>query len=303
MKVRAVVNPRAGVAARRVIEALEGQRFWRHLEIRITEGPRHAIDLAREAVDVGCEVVLACGGDGTANEVAKGILGTGALFGVIPVGSGNGLARNLRIPLTPHRALQALSRAQIRKMDVGFVNGQPFLNVAGVGFDAEIGEAFHAWGRERRRGILHYVRLAATRFLTYPAPLLRLVADDYESHGPVFLVAFANGRQYGAGAEVVPDSTLDDGTFEVVVLEDRPRAVMATGVAHLFLGGVEAIPGYRRIRTRSALITATTPVPVHRDGEPEPRVERVEVTLRPRALPILVPRATLADPWGPFTAE
>jgi diacylglycerol kinase (ATP) len=162
VKVRAILNPRAGVSpveARRAAE--RGHPRWNDFDLSVTEGPGHATELARAAAEAGADLVLSVGGDGTANEVACGLLGRSAALGIVPMGSGNGLARALRIPLRPTRALDALEMGVRCAIDVGMLNGRPFLNVAGVGFDASVSGAFHDSGRAGgRRGLLSYLRLS-----------------------------------------------------------------------------------------------------------------------------------------------
>ena len=176
MKVRAILNPRAGVAVRGTREAVErGRPSWRDYAVYLTREPGHATELAREAVAAGAELVLAVGGDGTMNEVARALIGSPAALGIVPVGSGNGLARALRLPLRPAHALGALESGARRRMDVGFLNGRPFLNVAGVGFDAVVGRSFHERGKEGgRRGFLGYVRLCLLELRTYRSPRLAI---------------------------------------------------------------------------------------------------------------------------------
>ena len=164
MKARAILNPRAGLAAARALHALEGHPGWRGIEIKTTTARGDARVFAAEAAAAGYDAVLSIGGDGTANETAWGLMGSQTALGLVPMGSGNGLARTLGIPLRPERALDVLAGAVRRRMDVGMINGRPFLNVAGAGFDAEIGADFHAHGlRGGRRGIFTYVRLSLLR--------------------------------------------------------------------------------------------------------------------------------------------
>jgi diacylglycerol kinase (ATP) len=302
LRVRAIVNLRAGVAAHRALDAFEnGRPSWPHIEVRLTEGPGHAIELAQEAVERGVDLVLATGGDGTVNEAARGLLGSSVLLGIVPVGSGNGLARALRIPLRPHEALAALEAGRSRLMDVGYVNGKPFLNVAGVGFDAVVGWAFHLAGRDGgRRGVLSYVRMSFALLGSYKARPLTLETDHERIEARPFVLTCANGPQYGAGAVLNPGARLDDGRFEVIVFEDAPILELIATAPRLFLGGVEKTRRYRRIVTSRAVIGVATPLEHHRDGEPEPEAARLEVTLAPRSLPVLVPRPTADDPTGPF---
>jgi diacylglycerol kinase (ATP) len=304
--VRAIVNLRAGVAAHRALDALEaGVPGWPQLEIRLTEGPGHATALAREAVEDEAGLVVGAGGDGTLNEIAAGLLGSGVPLGIVPVGSGNGLARALRMPLRPERALALLSGAVTRRMDVGLVNGKPFLNVAGVGFDALVGWAFHKAGRKGgRRGIFSYVRTSLSLLSLYePVPVTLEAAGQRHEVARPFVVAFFNGPQYGAGAVANPGAKLDDGILEVVIFTEGPWLSTLAVAPRIFLGGIERSSRYMRFPTPSAVLEARVPLEHHRDGEPEPGAARLEVTLSPRALRVLVSEAVAQDPAGPFSPD
>jgi diacylglycerol kinase (ATP) len=299
----AILNPRAGLAAERARAALGRSPYWKSIEVRVTTGPGDARRFAQEAAAAGAEAVLAIGGDGTANEAAWGLLGSATAFGLVPMGSGNGLARTLGVPLAPDRALAVLAEAVPRAMDVGMVNGRPFLNVAGTGFDAQVAFDFHEHGRRGgRRGIFTYVWLSLARTFGYRAETWTLDTDERRFEGPAFVIAFINGRQYGAGAVLVPGARLDDGLLDVVVIEDAPRLELAWNATRLFLGGIERYRRYRHFPAASAVLVSPRPAPHHRDGEPEPPVTRLEVSVSPRALRMLVPRATADDPLGPFGA-
>jgi YegS/Rv2252/BmrU family lipid kinase len=304
MKVRAILNPRAGVAVRGTREAVEqGRPSWKDYAVYLTREAGHATELAREAVAAGADLVLAIGGDGTVNEVAQGVIGSPAALGIVPVGSGNGLARALRIPLWPAQALGALEAGVRRRMDVGFLNGRPFLNVAGVGFDAVVGHAFHERGRRGgRRGLLGYVRLSLAELRTYRPPRLTIEVGPERLELTAFVTTFANGPQYGAGAVINPGAKLDDGRLEVVAFEQAPLwRIVATG-SRMFLGSLERSAGYRRLSGAAATVAAMSPLAVHCDGDPAGSAERIEVGLRPRALEVVVPAATAEDPDGPFSA-
>jgi len=305
VKVRAILNPRAGVAARRTREAVErGRPSWKDYAVYLTREAGHATELAREAVAAGADLVLAVGGDGTVNEVARGLMGSSAALGIVPAGSGNGLARALRIPLRPSQALGALETGVRRRMDVGLLNGRTFLNVAGVGFDAVVGHAFHERGkRGGRRGVLGYVRLSLAELRAYRAPRLVVEAGSERLDLDAFVVTFANGPQYGSGAVINPGGKLDDGKLEVVILESGPLWRTLAAAPRLFIGGLERTPGYRRLAGPRATVTAGTPVAVHCDGDPSEAACRIEVELRPGALEIVVPAPTLDDPAGPFAAS
>jgi YegS/Rv2252/BmrU family lipid kinase len=304
VKVLAILNPRAGVAAERALLALRrGRPSWPGLEVAVTTGPGDATAWAREAASAGAGLVLAVGGDGTANEVAQGLIGSETPLGIVPVGSGNGLARCLRIPLAPDAALAALEVAVARPIDVGLANGRPFLNVGGAGFDAAVGADFHAAGRGgARRGVLSYVLLSLRRVLRYRATPLRLETPGNDLDLRPFLVCLANGPQYGAGALIAPEARLDDGLLDVVVLDHAPLPVLLAAVPRLFSGTLHRSRLHRRLQVARAVLAGAVPFPFHRDGEPEPATRRLEVGLRPTALRVLCPRETAADPAGPFAA-
>jgi YegS/Rv2252/BmrU family lipid kinase len=302
VKAVAIANPRAGVAARRAAEAMRRSRsLWPDLETWTTSGPGEARELARRAAESGYEVVLAVGGDGTANEVASGLLGSAAALGVIPAGSGNGLARTLRIPIDADRALRELAGAVTRRMDVGRLNGRPFLNVAGAGFDAAVGEAFHERAlRGGRRGVMNYARIAFAMSWTYRRGGFALQAGEHRFEGQAWLVAFVNGRQYGGAAVIAPGARLDDGLLDVVVVEEAAPLEILANAPRLYLGGLEGFRRYHRMPASRAVLTAPEPFPHHCDGEPWPAATKLEVSVEPKALNVLVPKATAEDPTGPF---
>jgi YegS/Rv2252/BmrU family lipid kinase len=271
--------------------------------VSLTEGPGDARRLARAAADDGIERVLVVGGDGTANEAAWGLLGTETVLGIVPMGSGNGLARTLGIPLVPSEALAVLEKAVVRKMDVGMLDDRPFLNVAGVGFDAAVGEAFHRQGRKGgRRGIFTYVRLTAAMLWSYRAQKWLLTTPRERYEGRALLVTFANGRQWGAAAQLAPKARLDDGLIDFVVVEDAPALELLANVPRLFRGRLDRSRRCRYITASEAVLTAEEPgeVLAHRDGEPEVASPEMRVRVEPGALKILVPASTAEDPRGPF---
>jgi len=305
VRVRAILNPSAGVApaaARRAVE--RGRPAWKDYAIYMTREPGHATELAREAAHSGADLVIAVGGDGTANEVARGLEGSGAALGIVPAGSGNGLARALRIPLHPTDALRALETGVRRRIDVGRLNGGLFLNVAGAGFDAAVGLAFHRAGRRgRRRGFLGYARLSLAELVRYRARPLRIEAEGLRLDTRPFLVTFANGPEYGSGAVINPGGRLDDGRLELVVFDSPSLLAAVIAAPRMFLGGISRSPHYRRLSTNRIVVTADEPFPIHRDGDPGDPVARVEVEVVQSALDVLVPPAVVEDPTGPFVPD
>ena len=304
MHVRAILNPRAGVRSQHAYDALANAPHGWQLEIEITNAPGHARELARESAERGDDAVLAVGGDGTINEVAAGLVGSRTALGVVPAGSGNGLARTLGIALDPAAALAELATGVRRRMDVGRINGEVFLNVAGVGFDAFISAAFHDWTQPgRRRGILPYVWLSFASLKTFVPEVWRLETAGQSVELPAFLATFANGRQYGGGAIIAPGARLDDGQLEIVIVEPCPKLEMMLNAPRLFLGTIGSFRRYRRWTAPSATLTGQRTTDHHRDGEPGGRSAHFDIRVEPRALEVLVPRHTAEDAQGPFAAQ
>jgi diacylglycerol kinase (ATP) len=302
--IRAILNPRAGTAARRAYAALEhGTPAWREIEICLTERRGHAGELARAAAERGDRVVIVAGGDGTANEAGHALLGSQSSMALVPVGSGNGLARSLGIPLEPGRALRALSTGALRAMDVGLLNDRPFLNVAGAGFDAAVGAEFHERGaRGGRRGIFTYVQVALQMLGSHPPQAFLLESSAGRFDGAAWIVGIGNGRQYGGGAFVAPRASLDDGLLDLFVIEASSSLELLLNAPRSFVRRLDGFRRYRHFQATEAVLSSPLPFPSHRDGEPDGSTRSLIVGVRPRALRVWVPQATLTHPLSPFGA-
>ena len=256
--------------------------------MRLTEGPGHAFELARAAVDARVAVVCAWGGDGTVNEVARAVAGTGTALAVVPAGSGNGLARELGLPWNPAEALGVALGRRERVIDVGDVDGRLFVNLAGVGLDAQVAACFNA-RRSRRRGLSPYLVICTREIFRYRAREYRIRAGGETWHERALVVVCANARQYGGGAVVAPTARLDDGQLELVVVAARPPLLALRDALHLFRGTLDRAPGVRTVRTPMAEISGPEPILFHVDGEAVEGGPVVTVRVRPAALRVRVP--------------
>lgn len=296
LRVAIVINPVAGVGgtldlARRRAELAMDVLVAEHLEpdVLITAHVGHAAELAAAAVDRGARIVMAWGGDGTVNEVARALAGTSAALAVIPAGSGNGLARMLGMPSDPTRAIRRILHGADRMIDVGAIDGRLFVNVAGVGFDAHIAGAFAAIGRARR-GFLRYGAIVARELVRYKSGTYTLALNpgDGDDAPPrshrAFLLSFANGRQWGNGAVIAPSASLDDGALEAVVVDDRGPAALMRAVPRLFTGTIAAAPGVSISRIQSAVVGGDGPLAYHADGEPYVGGPSLRVSIVPGGL-------------------
>jgi diacylglycerol kinase (ATP) len=286
-----VLNPVAGPARRRADRVALARRLLAESgvggEVRVTEGRGHAFALARAAVERGADVVCAWGGDGTVNEVARALIGGAAALGVVPAGSGNGLARTLGLPRRAAAALATALHGRERLIDAGEVDGRLFVCLAGLGLDAEVAARFEV-GTGSGRGLLRYVRLTLAALLRYRPASYAIRVDGAMLRGPALLVVCANGRQYGNGAVVAPQARPDDGRLDLVVVE--PRAVPAAlwTARRLFTGTLDRAPGVRSRPFVAAEIQGPAPLAFHVDGEPCVGGPTVVVRVRPGALRVRV---------------
>lgn len=272
------------VAERRV-ELLRDELNRRGLRssIHLTERAGHAAELASAAAASGAGLVIVWGGDGTLNEVGSALAGSQTAVGVIPAGSGNGLAGALKVPKSPVAALALALGNRSRVIDVGVLGTRRFLNVAGIGVDARIAILFNERARGSR-GRWPYIAIGLVQGCRYVASEYRIELDGAELHREAMLIAFANGREYGMGAVLAPGAELDDGLLDAFVIEDRSVLARFWHARHLARGTVERAPGITQRKVRTAVIESAAPMEYHVDGEPGRAEGRLEVSLLPRAL-------------------
>lgn len=292
--VRVIVNPisgrgrRDGLGRARADQAVAWCRTRGiPADVHVTEGPAHGARLAGEAAGAGAAVVIAWGGDGTVNEVGAALAGGPAALGIVPSGSGNGLARTLAIPADPAAALAIALDGVDRCLDAGELDGRLFFNVAGVGFDARVAHRFARNGGGRR-GLARYVAAACREALTYSPDALQITTPDGTFETRPLLVTFANAREWGNGAIIAPGARPDDGRLDLVIVEDRSWFAVLRAVPRLFDGSIGSVPGVRTVAIEAARIAADGPIAYHVDGEPGVAPGPVQVRVRPGVLRVRV---------------
>ena len=284
-----IINPRSGRGRSRPaggVRATLAEAVVRRVNVEaqvvVTREAGHALALARGFVDQGCDRVVAWGGDGTVNEVAGALVGTGTALGIVASGSGDGLARGIRLPREPEAALTLALQGALSPFDVGFLGTRHFLNIAGIGFDAAVGDEFN---RRGRYGAFSYLGYAARMVWTYPPTTYQLRLDANESSGPRFVVAFANARQYGNGLVLSADADPSDGWLNSIIVDDGPAWRQIWRARRLGLGSTKPAEGIHRRRVQSASVSGD-PLICHVDGETFRTSGTLEVSLRPGALKI-----------------
>jgi diacylglycerol kinase (ATP) len=242
---------------------------------------------ASEAVAAGCSLVIAWGGDGTINEAASALIHTGVPLGIVPAGSGNGLASDLLVPFDARAALNLAASGRTMTIDAGQVNDCVFFNIAGVGIDAVIAARFNARGMSER-GFAAYLRLSAAELLRYRCQSYEIGIEEERVSYRAMLVAFANGRQYGNRLLIAPGARLDDGLLEVVVVEQLSLPAIAWRLPSLFRGTLQPGRGVTMRAAKALRIRTDGPIPFHVDGEPRLGHDELDVRAIPRALAVRV---------------
>ena len=290
-----IINPISGgvtpdkARARAELASTIVDRHGDPAEVFVTERHGHARELTKAAVARGARLVMAWGGDGTINEVASALVFGDVPLGIVPAGSGNGLARQLSIGREPADAIRQAISARPRTIDVGEMEGRLFVNVAGIGFDAHVAWKFHEAGT-RRRGLATYASISSRALLSYVPSTYTIRADGGEPRAPVraVLVTVANSPEFGNGAIIAPGARVDDGELDLVVMEERSRLNTIVQLPRLFQGTVHRARGYSLQRIRQATIASSEPMTFHVDGEPVQGGTSLRVRVQPGALYVAV---------------
>jgi YegS/Rv2252/BmrU family lipid kinase len=294
MKLKLIFNPRSGRQGRNagILPMLRDYlgRAGTGADLAITEGPGHATELAREAVAAGFDRVVAVGGDGTLNEVAQALIHAPAVLGLVPCGSGNGLALHLGLPKRPAEALAlaVASPARVAELDTGTVNGLLFVNAMGVGLDADVARRFNGL---TRRGLPAYARTALAAFFSRKTERCRIIAGHRQEDLDAMLVSVANSDQYGNHAKIAPHARVDDGVLDLVAV--KPVGLFGAGVigVRLFLGNLDQSRRVLRLSGPRFRILRDAAGVVHTDGETHMAAAEIEVAVLPRSLRMVVPPA------------
>lgn len=289
MKIQAIINPISGVGSKRKIPNLLREVSVERadeLAIAFTNYPGHASELTRQAIADGAEVIIAVGGDGTVNEVARSMIHTDVVLGIIPKGSGNGLARDLHIPMELRRAMEVLKGGHRTTIDCCRANGRVFFCTCGVGFDAAVSQKF---AKQKRRGSLTYLRNTIEEYLSYKPEPYELLVDNQTIKEKAFLVACANATQYGNNAFIAPHANISDGKMDVTILAPFTPLDIAPLAIQLFTKQIDRNSKIKTMKASQVTIIRQKPGVMHLDGEPIMADSRIDITIEPKALRVLTP--------------
>lgn len=298
MKFKFIVKPPAKKEYRRNF-----LRFKKEFEVKEEfverEGPKNARNLAKGAIEEGFERIIFVGGDGLLNEGINGIMEATRrkippdfAIGIIPTGSGNNFAKALKIPKDIKEAFEVIKKDKTTSVDIGKANERFFVNVISFGFDAKINKLandlkanYHFLPREGS-----YL-LAALKEIIVKIPLyeIKIKGDDISLEEKVILLAVNNGPSYGAIFKIAPAASLNDGKFDICVIESVGRIRALLGIYQIIKGTHTNLPEVKMLKASSLTISSPEPLPYETDGEvPEPRKE-YKISILPKAIKILTP--------------
>ncbi|HMM12568.1 MAG TPA: diacylglycerol kinase family lipid kinase [Bacteroidales bacterium] len=291
-KTRFIVNPIAGKIHKDHFPAMIKQNLPDdsfESDIVFTSGVGHATALAEEAVQLGYDYVVAVGGDGTINEVSRCLIGQQTTLGIIPSGSGNGLARHLRIPIHPERALQLLVNGHTSRIDTGIINGtEVFVSLAGVGFDALVAKLF---AKDPHRGFLGYFRIVAQRYPSYKPKHYSLTIDGSRTiETDALFITIANSNQFGYNTTIAPDAKLNDGLMDVCIVHKPPLFEMPVILNLLFLNMIHLSKHVEIIKASKVSIERKKNRKVNVDGEPKTITRNLLFEIVPSSLNVVIPK-------------
>lgn len=289
-KILYVVNPISGDRDKEYIFELI-QKFSEKHNIAYlivkTSGDRDEVEIEEAIAQFKPEVVAAVGGDGTMNLVAKLIAGKGIVLGIIPMGSGNGLSKDLNIPQNEEKALHLLHQPHISPIDTLTANEKFFMHLCDIGFNARIVKLFN---KGKSRGLLSYIRFTSQEFFKYKTSRYKVITDNGTFEGKAFMITVANSNQFGSNLMINPNGKWDDGFFEVIIIKRFPRKMAFRLFLLLLFKRINFSPYCITIKCREAKISCKKKKVFQYDGEIAGEVQAVNLKIYPHNLKVILPK-------------
>jgi diacylglycerol kinase (ATP) len=285
-----ILNPIAGKGAAKKIESLiDDARIKNYYQVKIeyTKYGGHAAEIAAKAVEEKVDVVVAAGGDGTVNEVASKLVNSNTTLGIIPIGSGNGLARHLGYSLDLKKCLAQIAISNTEKIDTLLINNRFGVNVSGFGFDG-----FVAWkfNKEGKRGLSNYTKIALREYSKYPPIQFTLEGLSNSSFTKAHMLVIANASQFGNAAIIAPTAQLTDGLMDVILVRKPTLLQLPVMFYRLFTGKLKDADYIQSFKCKQFSATSDREIHLHIDGEACEPLCKIEVILQPKSLLVLDPK-------------
>ncbi|MBD8389248.1 diacylglycerol kinase family protein [Dysgonomonas sp. BGC7] len=299
-KIYVIINPKSGTSSKqnlphKIAEGLDAHKFDVHMFITGYAG--HGSEIAQQAIKDKVDYVIAAGGDGTVNEVARTLVGSDTTLGIIPMGSGNGLGRDLNIPIDVKKALTVIEEENIISIDYGKVNDRIFFCTCGVGFDAEV--AAKSSGK-KNRGSFMYLKNMLETFFKQELQTYEITCPEGTIKDKAFVVTCANASQYGYNAHIAPHADIQDGMMNVAILKPLSILDVPQTSIQLFTKKIDESNKMIELITNEVTIKRERAGLMHIDGDPVEMGKEINVKIIPRGLKVLVPKeAPKRNPLDP----
>lgn len=287
-KIRYIINPNSGATSKEhfaewIKANVDTSQF--DLDIAYTKAPHHATELAREAAAMNYDIVVVVGGDGSVNEVGKGLVGSKTSMGIIPTGSGNGLARHLGIPLDFQEAVRMINHSYTERIDTLTINDKFCAGTFGIGFDAHIAHLFATAGT---RGYSTYVKLVLTEFFKYKSRDFTILVDGKEYVKNCFLLTFANSSQFGNNAIIAPFADIQDGIIDISIVKKFPLVFAPHLIYRMMKNNLHGSRYFDRLTGKSITVKNSGNLKGHIDGEPVELAGDINIQMHPLSLNVVV---------------
>ncbi len=292
-KIIFILNPISGTVSKAGIPGLIEERLDKEkFDCRIAETKYagHATELAQQAARQGIDIVVAVGGDGTVNEVGRALVNTKTAMGILPCGSGNGLARHLNLPMNLKKCIDILNDCDIHTLDYGLINRHPFFCTCGMGFDAFISMKFAEAGK---RGPITYMQKILEEGLSYQPETYEIEDEEGTRRYKAFLVSAANASQYGNNAYIAPQASMSDGLLDIIIMEPFDLIEAPQVAIELFNKTLDKNLKIKTFRASHIHIHRKSEGIIHYDGDPVMADADVDISIVPKGINIIVnPKGT-----------
>ncbi len=281
-----IINPISGIGKQQIVEKLLAKELDTSkfdYEISYTKYPKHAIEISKNATNQ-YDAVVAVGGDGSVNEVCNGLVGSKTVLGVLPVGSGNGFAHYMKISTNLTKAIHQINDFKIKDIDSISFGDRNYINVAGVGFDAEVSHRFAEYGK---RGFFSYVKVINRVVYTYKPKYYHIVVDGVEIKQRAFSISFANSSEFGNHAHVAPLAVIDDGFIDVCIVSPFPKLMLPIMVIHMYIKTLHKSIYTKTIKAKKVQFFITDRQEVHLDGEPIVFDKDLTIEINPLSIKVI----------------
>jgi YegS/Rv2252/BmrU family lipid kinase len=286
-KIAFIINPKSGTIEKKELPdiintEIDSSKF--DYAVEFTKYRGNGSELAASFVKSGYYAVIAVGGDGTVNEIAKEVIHTNTSLGILPIGSGNGLARHLNIPMSFRKSIQVLNNSEIINIDYGIVNEHPFFCTCGTGFDAYVSLEF---AKGQKRGIMAYIEKMITGYFSYKPQNYHLQGEGIDLKSKAFVLTFANASQWGNNAYIAPQASVQDGMLDISLMSNFPVIAIPSIALQLFTKTIDKDLFMTTLRAKEIKLIREESGPFHYDGEPYEEGKEINVRIVPEGLKVL----------------